>query len=119
MNKKRAIAAGICICITVVICATVFGRKRPGDITLLNAAQETVVHAIVQINGTTFQFDNIPPAGVRKIKYPGADKNRYSVNIEFRYERKLPPQTGIFSDRGKEQNQLVIKRDEVVLESGG
>lgn len=119
MNRKQILpAAAAAVCIIIVICAAFFFRSRTGGIEVINAAQESVIHATVEINGEKFNIDNLPPDAIRKLKYKPAAANQYTVSVEFRYDRKLGPQSGYFAGRLGGNHQLVIRHDEIVLESG-
>jgi hypothetical protein len=118
MNKKRVLLAAAAVCAIAILCAFVFLRPRNGVVMLINDAKESVIHATVEINGSKFDFDDIPPDGTRRMEYRSKPGNHYTVAVQFRYDRKLEPVTGYFTDLSKESHQMVVKRDEVVMESG-
>jgi hypothetical protein len=118
MNKKRIIQrAGVAAGVLVVLCAILLLRPKTGELSLINEAQESIIKTTVEINHEKFDFADIPPGAIRKMKFKIEADNHYTVTVEFRYERTLELQTGYFSDR-EPSHELIIKHDEVVLESG-
>ena len=118
MNKNTRLAAtaiGACIILILALAFRLWPKSE--TLELVNDAQESAIHATVEINGATFDFDNIPPDGIRHIKYKPQAGNHYKITIEFRYDRKLE-QTGYFNGHIHENKQLVIKKNEIVLEEG-
>src|SRR5580698_11537797 len=101
MNKKNVLQAAAVACAALVIFAIFFLRPKSAEITLINAAQESLIHTTVEINGAKFEFDDIPTDGFRRIKYKAQADNHYTVTVEFHYERKLGPDKGYFSGQVK------------------
>jgi hypothetical protein len=119
MNQQRVIRRVLLrACLPVVLCGIIFFRPKYGEVTLINGSGEAVVKATVEIDGRKFDFDDIQPGGIRKMQFKIQGDERYSVSVEFHYERTLGLQTGSFSSKVKTSHQLVIKHSQVVLESG-
>lgn len=119
MNRKRTLAAiAAAACIIIVLCAVLRARSRTHEMEVLNEAGEAVIHATVEINGGKFDIQNLGVGEIRRLKYKAEEDNHYTVMVEFRYERMMGPESGHFSGRVSGSNQLVIKRDQIVLESG-
>jgi|ERR1700677_4465830 len=115
MNKRRIIRLAFFL---IILCVFSLLRPKTGEVTLVNGSGEEVVKTTVEINGVQSDFAGIPPGGTEKITYKILPETGYSISVEFRYDRKLNLQTGVFTGGKKSGHQLIIKSDGVVLESG-
>jgi hypothetical protein len=118
MTKQRVVAAAIGLGFLAIICVGTFLQPKRAAVKLVNESHELVVHVAGDINGAKFEFADIPPGATRFVRYAVLPDNHFTISADFPLDRKIQPETGIFSDRVKTTHRFVIKPDEIVVESG-
>ena len=118
MIKKLLIAVVVLIaCPVAALLAYNIFVTYVGEVTLENQANESIDQATIVICKQKFDLGNLEPGANKAAKYEVRGDSHYDVSIRFHSGRQINSQVG-YVTRGFDFNdKLIVRADEVILES--
>lgn len=94
-----------------------YGGTNYGVFTVVNKTEQEIINGTVEVCRQKFAFKNIKPNESKEFSFRIRGDSGYTVSIEFLSGQKLTKEIGYVTRGFIFKDSLIIKDDDVILES--
>lgn len=117
MGKYLILGAVFAGCAFTICVASFVFPGNVGEVSLENRASEPIDHALIEVCGQKFKFDNLEIGNVQMAKFKVGADSGYNVSIEFHSGRKIISEVGYVTSGYNYKDKLAVTDEQIILVS--